>query len=94
MHDGHLETEWVLRSAYGFATSQIAPAIRAFAGLPQVSVEDPALIALALDWMERGMDFADALHLAKAGECEAFISFDRRLAVAAARLGRVPVRAP
>ena len=89
-----LETEWVLRSAYGFATDQIAPAIRAFAGLSQVSVEDPALIALALDWMERGMDFADALHLAKAGECEAFISFDRRLAVAAARLGRVPVRAP
>jgi predicted nucleic-acid-binding protein len=44
-----LETEWVLRSAYGFATDQIAPAIRAFAGLPQVSVEDPALIALALD---------------------------------------------
>ncbi len=89
-----LETEWVLRSAYGFATSQIAPAIRAFAGLSQVSVEDPALIALALDWMERGMDFADALHLAKAGECEAFISFDRRLAVAAARLARVQVRAP
>jgi predicted nucleic-acid-binding protein len=89
-----LETEWVLRSAYGFATNQIAPAIRGFAGLSQVSVEDPALIALALDWMERGMDFADALHLAKAGECEAFISFDRRLAEAAARLGRVPVRAP
>jgi predicted nucleic-acid-binding protein len=89
-----LETEWVLRSAYSFATSQIAPAIRAFAGLPQVSVEDPALIALALDWMERGMDFADALHLAKAAGCEAFISFDRRLAAAAARLGRVPVRAP
>lgn len=44
-----LDTEWVLRSAYGFAADQLAPAIRAFAGLPSVSLEDPALIAKALE---------------------------------------------
>lgn len=89
-----LETEWVLRSAYGFSARQLVAAVRAFAGLPHVGLEDPALIARALDWMERGMDFADALHLGRAAHCAAFISFDRRLAAAADRLDTVPVRAP
>ena len=89
-----LETEWVLRSAYGIVASRLVPAMRGFAGLPHIALEDPALTARALDWMERGMDFADALHLAKAAGCEAFISFDRRLAAAADRVGAIPVRAP
>ena len=34
-----LESEWVLRSVYGFAGKEVAAALRAFAGLPRVSVE-------------------------------------------------------
>jgi hypothetical protein len=64
------------------------------AGLPRVTVEDPALAAKALDWVASGMDFADALHLAKAEDCDAFISFDQRLAAAANALSAVKVRAP
>jgi predicted nucleic acid-binding protein len=89
-----METEWVLRSVYGFAAAQLAKALRAFAGLPRVTLQDARLVAQALDWMERGMDFADALHLAKADGCEAFVSFDQRFARAANRLGAVKVRAP
>jgi predicted nucleic acid-binding protein len=44
--------------------------------------------------MEAGLDFADALHLAKAAGCEAFVTFDQRFARAATRLGAVQVRAP
>ena len=40
------------------------------------------------------MDFADALHLAKAEGCEAFISFDQRFAAAANAVSEVKVRAP
>ena len=40
------------------------------------------------------MDFADALHLAGSARCEAFVSFDRKLAKVAARLGAPEVRAP
>jgi predicted nucleic acid-binding protein len=40
------------------------------------------------------MDFADALHLAKAESCEAFISFDQRLQAVANRIGQAKVRAP
>ncbi len=38
------------------------------------------------------MDFADALHLARAEGCDAFVSFDRRLAVAARELSDIEVR--
>src|SRR6266849_3488879 len=89
-----LETEWVLRSVYGYRPAQLARALRAFAGLSRVTLEDPALAAKALEWMAAGLDFADALHLAKAEGCEAFISFDQRFAAAANAVSEVKVRAP
>ena len=89
-----LETEWVLRSAYGFARARLAEALRAFAGLPRVTLEDAALATKALDWMGRGLDFADALHLAAAQGCEAFVSFDQRFAGTANPLSDVKVRVP
>jgi predicted nucleic acid-binding protein len=57
-------------------------------------LEDAALAAKALDWMGNGMDFADALHLAKAEGCTALVSFDRRFAKAANLLSEVKVRVP
>ena len=89
-----LEAEWVLRSVYGYAKDQIAKALRAFGGLPHVSIEDPARAAQALDWMEAGLDFADALHLAKASHCDGFVSFDHGFARLANKLVAVKVRAP
>lgn len=89
-----LESEWVLRSAYAFEPMQIVAVLRGLAGLPGVTIEEPTVLAQALDWMEAGMDFADALHLAKAGECDAFLSFDRKLAKAAKGQATIPVMAP
>ncbi len=86
-----LESEWVLRSGYGFTPAQIADGLRGLAGLPGVSVEEPAVLAETLGWMREGLDFADALHLAKSGGCKAFLSFDRKLAKAAKKLFAVPV---
>ncbi len=89
-----MEAEWVLRSVYGYARAKLADAFSAFAGLPSVTLEDPMVAATALGWMKQGMDFADALHLAKAEGCEAFVSFDRQLAKAAVAVGVVTVRTP
>lgn len=89
-----LEVEWVLRSLYGFAAGQVASALTAFAGLPTVSPDNPVILAQALSWMAEGMEFADALHLASARECEAFVSFDQKLAKIANRLGDLKVRSP
>jgi predicted nucleic acid-binding protein len=61
-------------------------------GLPTVSVAEPRAVRRALDYAELGLDFADALHLAQATECEAFVTFDRRLARKARRLAETRVR--
>ncbi|MEO7026858.1 MAG: type II toxin-antitoxin system VapC family toxin, partial [Caulobacteraceae bacterium] len=74
-----LETEWVLRSTYKLRPPSILQLLRAFAGLPSVTAEDPSRLASALAAMERGVDFADALHLGGAVGCEAFVTFDRAL---------------
>ena len=87
-----LETEWVLRGAYGFTRNQVVEALAAFAGLPHVILEDPALIAKAIQWMADGMDFADALHFARTQHCEVFVTFDRRFAAAAASVREATVR--
>ena len=82
-----LEVEWVLRSTYDYRPADIARALRAFAGLPTVIIEDTAVVATAIDLAERGMDFADALHLGRSAHCEGFASFDRKLVRAAKAAG-------
>jgi hypothetical protein len=62
--------------------------------LARVTAEDPAATAKALEWTAAGMEFADALHLTRTQHCAAFISFDRRLAMAAVGIDGVTVRAP
>ena len=91
-----LEVEWVLRGVYDFPMDRIVPALRGFAGLPGVTVEDAPLAAQALDWAASGMDFADALHLAGAGAggCDGFATFDKHLVRSAAGVGGIPVRLP
>ena len=89
-----LEVEWVLRGVYDLPPEQVMPALRAFAGLPGVTVEDAGMVAKAMDWAEAGIDFADALHLAAATGCEGFLTFDKRLARSGTRPSGVPVTAP
>jgi predicted nucleic-acid-binding protein len=88
-----LETEWVLRRGYRISRERIIAALTVFAGLPRVTLEDPTVASRGLDCMRSGMDLADALHLAKADRCEAFVSFDQRFAAVANALSDVKVRA-
>ena len=69
-------------------------AVRCLAGLPNVVLEDAPAAAAALDLMDDGMDFADALHATRARDCTAMASFDQRFAALAGRLGPLPVRMP
>nr|WP_207791433.1 type II toxin-antitoxin system VapC family toxin [Sphingosinicella soli] len=89
-----LESEWVLRSGYGFTPERIVTGLRGLAGLPGITVEEPARTAQALDWTTGGMDFADALHLAGSNACDGFLSFDRKLIRAARGKPAIPVTAP
>ncbi len=75
----------VLRSLYGLPPDSLAGALRALAGLPTVFLEDELAVAKALDWFKEGLDFADALHLASAGNAKQFATFDRKVAKQAKR---------
>jgi predicted nucleic-acid-binding protein len=89
-----LETEWVLRSGYGYSSAAISKAMRDFAGLPTVTVEEPSRLKNALALLDSGIDLADAFHLVAADGCDAFMSFDRELAKRAADIAKLPVREP
>ena len=89
-----LEAEWVLRSVFGFPPPDVVRALRGFAGMPRVTVENAGTAAMALDWAGRGLDFADALHLATAQAHDGFVTFDKTFVRAARRLGGPTVREP
>ncbi len=88
-----LETEWVLRSLYAFDRDRVHAGLTAFAGLRNVSLEQPERVAAALEWSGQGMDFADALHLAACPEGVAIATFDRQLVAAARKAKAGKVRA-
>ena len=57
-------------------------------------LEDPGLVAFALDRIDDDMDFADSLHLGRAASCKAFLTFDQRLVKSAKAMGLAEVRLP
>jgi predicted nucleic-acid-binding protein len=87
-----LQAEWVLRSVYEYHPADVARALRAFAGLRTVTIEDTPIVAAALDLAERGMDFADALHLGKSADCEGLVTFDQKFVKRAKASGYNTVR--
>ncbi|MDD5307017.1 MAG: type II toxin-antitoxin system VapC family toxin [Deltaproteobacteria bacterium] len=89
-----LETEWVLRHAYTFPPAAIRDALRNLTALPNVRVSDPTRVALAIDWHEKGLDFADALHLAGSQHAESMATFDRKFIERASGLGTCPAVTP
>ncbi len=85
-----LELEWVFRGFYELPRTAIVRTLKALCGLPNVEVEDRSAVLDALDAHARGLDLADALHLARSSRCAAFVTFDRDLTRKAARLKSVP----
>jgi predicted nucleic-acid-binding protein len=89
-----LETEWVLRTVYRFSPSEVGNSLTALAGLPHMQIETPEVVARALEWLRAGMDFADALHLSGANNCDSFLTFDHHFIRAAGTIGLGMVREP
>jgi predicted nucleic-acid-binding protein len=82
-----LELEWVLRSAYRIEPNAIVSALRDILGVFNVEVEDEAELRQAIEWYDKGMDFADGLHVASAGRERKFATFDNALRRKVRRLG-------
>lgn len=85
-----LEFEWVMRGFYALARPEIERVLRALAGIEHVTLEDRTAVLAALDTFRAGLDFADALHLARSSRSASFATFDRRLAKRAQTLGISP----
>jgi predicted nucleic-acid-binding protein len=84
-----LEAAWVLASAYEMKEADVAASLRRLLGLPNVHVEDAAIVATALDAVAGGLELADALHLLRVPYASEFATFDRALARAGRKLGSV-----
>ncbi|HWE48732.1 MAG TPA: type II toxin-antitoxin system VapC family toxin [Bryobacteraceae bacterium] len=86
-----LETDWVLRSLYGFQADSIREAFARLLGLENVHAEDETSIAAALRLTEFGIELADAMHVTSRPPGTGFVSFDRALVKRAKGAGLVGV---
>jgi predicted nucleic-acid-binding protein len=86
-----LELEWMLRSAYRIARPQIASALHMMLAMENAACEDLPSVEQAPIWYERGMDFADAIHIASGGRERRLATFDRALRRSARRLNACPI---
>lgn len=85
-----LELEWVMRGFYGLPRKDTSRVLRALASIEHVTLEDRDAVLVAIDAFDRGLDFADALHLARSTRAAAFTTFDHRLAKRAKSLALTP----
>jgi predicted nucleic-acid-binding protein len=85
-----LEFEWVLRGFYELPPKDIVRVLRALASVEHITLEDRDVVLTAIDGFAKGLDFADALHLARSARASAMRTFDRRLARRAGALALMP----
>ena len=85
-----LEFEWVMRGFYRLPLRDIGRVLRALASIEHIAVEDRGAVLVALDAFDKGLDFADALHVARSSRASGFVTFDRRLAKRAKGLALTP----
>jgi predicted nucleic-acid-binding protein len=91
-----LELEWVLRYVAEQPEEKVIECLAHLIALPGITVEDRDEIDAALSYCRKGIDFADALHLAASRACSALLTFDDRGYARRARGLRLkpPVRIP
>jgi predicted nucleic-acid-binding protein len=87
-----LELEWVLRSVAGQPAGKVMDCLGHLIALPGITIEDHDEVEAALRHCRRGIDFADALHLAASHACSELLTFDDR--GYARRAGKLGVKPP
>lgn len=71
-----LETEWLLRSRLKVPRAEVHSLFSALLSWPNVTFADRTRIVNSVMAHSHGLDFADAMHLFAARECEAILTFD------------------
>lgn len=83
-----LELVWVLE-ANDCSPKEIQRGLNLLLALPNFHPQNADALRQALAWFAKGMDFADALHLAFCNAQEQLLTFDKRFIKLAAREGLV-----
>jgi len=91
-----LELEWVLRYVAEQPESKVIECLAHLIALPGITLEDRDEVEAALSHCRKGIDFADALHLAASKACSGLLTFDDRGFARRARTLRLkpPVQMP
>ena len=85
-----LELEWVMRGFYELPARDVSRVLRALSTIEHITLEDRDAVLVAVDAFDKGLDFADALHLARSFRASVFATFDQRLARRAKALALTP----
>ena len=75
-----LELEWVMRGFYELPVKDVSRVLRALTSIQHITLDDRDAVLVALDAFDKGLDFADALHLARTSRAFGFATFDQRRA--------------
>jgi predicted nucleic-acid-binding protein len=86
-----LETIWVLESRYGASDATLHETMAALVRHPHVVLGTPEQAAEFFRLWRGGLEPEDAVHLAFAGDVQAFVTFDRALVRRAKKLSSVVV---
>jgi len=81
-----LETEWVLRSIYGYSPAQFSDFVEWMDASGRIVLMDTDTVRAAVSHHRAGLDFADALHIAQTNG-EPFLTLDKVLRRKAAKRG-------
>jgi predicted nucleic-acid-binding protein len=73
-----LEFAWLVQAYYRFSKEEMLAVIDHLMGISHVTIERWSVLDEAIRLAHAGLDFADALHLASAGHCERFVTFDNK----------------
>ena len=85
-----MELEWVMRGFYGLPPTDISRVLRVLSSIEHITIEDRSAVLMALDAFDQGLDFADALHMARSSRASGFATFDKRSAKRAKGLAMSP----
>ena len=85
-----LELEWVMRGFYELPKRDVLRVLRALASIEHITLEDRDAVLAALHAFDKGLDFADSLHVARSSRASGFATFDKQLAKRAKGLALLP----
>ena len=85
-----LELEWVMRGFYELPKRDVSRVLRALTSIEHITLEDRDAVLAAVDAFDKGLEFSDALHLARSSRASGFATFDQRLAKRAKGLALAP----